>query len=136
MEGLERRQGREMFSQLKFSKIKKNLEIPKSYIYEVQESYRKMKQWKKEEEKSYEVSNGLELCGREMIAFVIAQIIICVPISFSKCISLDKSEQLHNWGHKVRSTATIHSGDVLFSSFFFLETILPTFNLIVFELHA
>lgn len=61
-----------------------------------------MKQSKKEEEKSYEVSNGLELCGREMIAFIIVRIIICVPISFSNGINLDKSEQLHNCGHKVK----------------------------------
>lgn len=61
-----------------------------------------MKQYKKEEEKSYEVSSGLELCGREMIAFLIIQVIICVPISFSKGISLDKSERLHNGGHEVK----------------------------------
>lgn len=61
-----------------------------------------MKQWKKEEEKLYEVTNGLESCGRERITFIIIWIIPRVPISFSKSISLDKSEQLHNCGHKVK----------------------------------
>lgn len=37
-----------------------------------------------------------------MIVFIIVQVIICVPISFSKGISLDKSEQLHNGGHEVK----------------------------------